>query len=186
MNTSPYAPPQSVVADAPTATSQAEAIRRDHVRHEIQLKSVGSLYYLGAIMVVVSAVTLISALASDKNGSLPRLLGGMAAFYAVFGVVAVFLGYGFRRLKPWVKIPGTILSIIGLVGIPVGTLINGWILYLIHCKKGQTILSPGYQDIIAATPHVKYRRSVGDWIALGLILAMLLGIVGLLIFSALR
>jgi uncharacterized BrkB/YihY/UPF0761 family membrane protein len=80
----------------------------------------------------------------------------------------------------------TILSIIGLVGIPVGTLINGWILYLIHCKKGQTILSPGYQDIIAATPHVKYRRSVGDWIALGLVLAILLGIVGLLIFSALR
>ena len=69
------------------------------------------------------------------------------------------------------------LSAIGLLGFPIGTLINGYILYLFLSKKGRTIFAPAYQDVIAATPHVKYRTSIVIWIFLALL-------VGLILFAA--
>lgn len=190
MSTSPYAPPRAAVVDAPSnAAGQAEAIRREHIRHEIQLKSVGSLYYLGGVMGVFGCLTTLAVLLMPTTGRAPPAPGffiGLMLFYVVLSVGALFLGYGFRRLKPWVRIPGGILSGIGLLGIPLGTLINGWILYLMFGKKGQVVLSPDYQNIIAATPHVKYQRTVGDWIATGIVLLLLVGIIAVLVMASMR
>jgi hypothetical protein len=47
-----------------------------------------------------------------------------------------------------------VLSGIGLLGFPIGTLINGYILYLFLSKKGRTVFAPEYQEVIEATPHV--------------------------------
>jgi len=78
-----------------------------------------------------------------------------------------------RALRPWGRIVGCILSAIGLIGFPIGTLINGYILYLFLSKKGRTIFAPEYQDVIAATPHVKYRTSIIVWIFLALVVLLL-------------
>jgi len=58
----------------------------------------------------------------------------------------------------------------------VGTLINGYILWLVLSKKGRFILSKDYAAIVAATPHVKYRTSpwILVWIVVGAILLMIL------------
>lgn len=181
---SPYAPPRSVVADAPSPNSAAEAIRREHMRHEIQLKSIGSLYYLGAFFGLLGGLGFVMTLFGPNGISATTL--GVTAVYLVIGVGSLFLGYGFRRLRPWVMIPATIFSCIGLLAIPVSTLINGWILYLIHSKKGRTVLGADYQQIVEATPHVKYERSVGDWIATGIVLLFLVGLLGMLAFSVMR
>lgn len=61
---------------------------------------------------------------------------------------------GLRKLRPWVKIPGTILGVLGLANFPAGTLING---YLLHCHKGAVVLSEDYQAVIAATPGLSYK-----------------------------
>lgn len=73
---------------------------------------------------------------------------------------------------------------IGLSSIPVGTLINGYILFLIFGKKGKLVFSERYQEIIAATPHIKHRTSKAVWIVLGIVLAVIvLGIAALAIGS---
>jgi len=54
-----------------------------------------------------------------------------------------------------------------LIGFPIGTLIHGYILYLYWGTKGRKVFSPEYKQIIAGTPHVKYKTSIIIWILLG-------------------
>jgi len=51
------------------------------------------------------------------------------------------------------------LTIPGLLGFPIGTLISVYILYLLFSQKGADVCSPQYQAVIAATPHIRYRTS---------------------------
>jgi hypothetical protein len=62
------------------------------------------------------------------------------------------------------------LSGVGLLGFPVGTLINGYILFLLFGRKGKTVFSEEYQVVIEQTPHIKYRTPLVVWILLGLVL----------------
>jgi hypothetical protein len=98
---------------------------------------------------------------------------GVALILVGLGVGYAFAGWGVRSLRPWGRIVGCVLAAIGLLGFPIGTLINAYILYLFLSKKGRTIYSPEYQDVIAATPHVKYKTSILVWVFLGLLVALL-------------
>lgn len=172
----PYAAPQSVVEDLPVAGIGAmEAQRQALIRHEVQLKSVGSLYYLGG------TVTLLSSLVLLGNAVQLRGTPMLALMMPILGLIYLALGYGFRRVQGWVRVPGAIIAVLSLVSFPVGTLIGGWILYLMFGAKGRQVLAPEYQDVIAATPHVKFKRSTGDWIAVGVVLLLLFGLVGLML-----
>ncbi len=180
----PYSPPTAKIDDRVDATNGMERIRQENIRHEVQLKSIGSLYGLAGILLGISSIVmLVTLFGGDSNMPAEQspMFAGILAFYGVLSAIMLAMAYGYRKLMPWVKIPGTVLSVFGLLGIPVGTLINGYILYLIWCKQGQTILANGYQDVIRATPHVKYKRTLGDKIALGIVIAMLAG-VAILIF----
>ena len=162
----PYAPPSARVDDVP-ADPNAEAIRRQHITHEASIKAVGFLYYLGGIGVIAAAVASLFS-----TGSLP-VGGAMAAALLLLGGAQLVAGWGVRALRPWGRIVGAILSALGLLSFPFGTLINGYILYLYFSKKGRTIFSPEYKDVIAATPHVKYRTSIIVWIFVAVLVAVL-------------
>jgi hypothetical protein len=165
----PYAAPAAPVDDVP-ANPEAEAIRRAHINHEASIKAVGFLYYLGGVLLLLGGVASLLGAATGAAGAIALLL-------VVVGVGQLFAGWGVRALRPWGRIVGCVLSAIGLLGFPVGTLISAYILYLLLSKKGRTIFASGYQDVIAATPHVKYRISIVVWILLTLI-------VGLMLFAA--
>jgi hypothetical protein len=65
----------------------------------------------------------------------------------------------------------------------VGTLIHAYILYLLWCEKGRRVLAADYAAIIQATPQVRYKRTVGDWIALALLLLLVVGFAAMLLFA---
>jgi len=90
---------------------------------------------------------------------------------------------GVRKLLPWARTTASVLAGIGLLGFPLGTLINAYILYLLLSKKGKRIFEADYKAIIDATPHVKYRTSIVVWIVLGILVA---GFVGLIVALTLR
>lgn len=171
----PYAAPEAHVADVQPGASEAEAIRTAHIRHERQVKSVGALYYIGGAFMAMAAI--VFGLGGPGAPTDAAVSFGIAAVYALFAVAWLVLGYGFRRMRPWVRIPGGILSGLGLVAIPIGTVINSWILWIMFCAKGQVILSPSYDAIVAATPHVKYRWTIGDKIATTILVLVVLGVV---------
>ena len=161
----PYAAPTAPVEDV-SANAEAEAIRKAHINHEASFKAVGILYYLGGVGVTLAA---ISGLMAAKGAADVGLMVGLLAV----GIGQFFAGYGVRALRPWGRIVGCVLSALGLLGFPIGTLINAYILYLYLSKKGRTIFAPEYQDVIAATPHVKYKTSIVVWIFLALIVALI-------------
>lgn len=160
----PYAPPTAEVADITGADPEAEAIRREHIKHEASIKSVGILYYLGGAFAVAMALLFSFGIENVPMGL------GLGAIYAVLGVFGIAVGHQLRALKPWARIAGIVMAILGLFGFPIGTLINGYILYLLLSQKGRRIFQPDYPAIVAATPEVKYRTSIVVWIILGILL----------------
>lgn len=162
----PYEPPKAEVADITVLDSEAESIRREHIKHESSIRSVGALYYLGGGLMIVAAIGLLAASTLEPNA----MWYGISAVYVLLGVFSWIVGWHLRRLQTWARVAAIVLSGIGLLGFPLGTLINAYILYLLLSQKGRRIFQADYADIVDATPHIRYRTSVLVWIVLGVLL----------------
>jgi hypothetical protein len=165
MNDNPYAAPQANVDPVGT---EDEAIRRAHLNIEASLKAVGNLYLLSGVLILFGAagILLSSGPAAEYEGIT------IAALFLAIAIAQGIAGFGLRKLKRWARPIATVLSVIGLIGFPIGTMISGYVMYLLWSRKGRTVLQPEYQDVINATPHVKYKTSIVVWILLGLILML--------------
>jgi hypothetical protein len=152
-------------------TTAADQVRNQYLKHEASVKSIGLLYYLGGGGLLLMGIVAIFVGPSDASDSVRQPL--MAAVFLGLSVIQFWVGTGVRRLKRWARVPSGILSGIGLLGFPVGTLVNAYILYLIFCRKGKMVFSEEYRAIIEQTPHIKYRTSIVVWILLGLVLLAL-------------
>ncbi|HRX81052.1 MAG TPA: hypothetical protein P5307_18415, partial [Pirellulaceae bacterium] len=106
----------------------AEAIRSQHLSHEASVKSIGILYLLSAVFLVPAGLLM---LASGR-----MLLVGLGAFYSAFGILQGAAGIGLRKLQDRDRYVAVCVAVIGLIGIPLGTIISGYILYLLLSKKG--------------------------------------------------
>jgi hypothetical protein len=160
----PYAVPTARVEDV-AQDSEAEAIRSAHISHEASIRSVGILYYLfGGLLVLVVAVQVLTT--PLYGGWLPT------AALLVLGVGEIAVGWGVRALWRWARFAGCVVSVLGLFWFPIGTLLNGYILYLLASKKGGTVFSPEYKSVIAATPHIKNKTSVVVWVFLALLIGL--------------
>jgi len=189
MSENPYQAPEAfTIPSLPDGYVQQDPaeIRRAHIKHEASIKSIGFLYGLSTIVLTIIAFSsMVTAVNQIISG--PADVAGWARFIGpaiIFIPLAILLGvtaYGIRKLKQWARIVAIILSAIGLIGVPVGTIISAYILYLLLSKKGSMVFSPEYKAIIAATPDVKYKTSIIVWIVLGLFLLL---IVAGLMFAA--
>jgi hypothetical protein len=153
--------------------NEAEEVRKEHIKHEASVKSVGFLYLLGGTLVLVfGGIGLVGVGASAPAAD--AMMGvGFGAVIVLMGVLYLATGLGLRRLKPWSRIVAGIFAGIGLLGFPFGTIINAYILYLLLSGKGRMVFSSEYQTIIEQTPHIKYRTSIIVWIFLGILLLLL-------------
>jgi hypothetical protein len=145
----PYAAPQSNLTN--TAPTEVEVARRLLLKHEASVKSIGSLYLLGGAVILFSGFASLTLPISEWY--IPAILIGL-------GCLEIWLALGLRRLKRAVRIPTMILSGLGLIGFPIGTIISAYILYLLGSQKGVQVFSDEYAQVIAATPHIKYRSSI--------------------------
>ena len=176
----PYAPPEARDVEAfPTNDlARAEAIRREHIKHEASVKSVGCLHLFGGIFLLFGALIGLGAMlvGGARGGNLGAAGIGatILVVYLVLGAASTATGYGLRTLAPWAKVPGAILAGLGLLGFPIGTIINAYILWLLLSAKGTTVLSPEYKYVITATPHIKYI----PWLAI-IFLGLLVLLIGL-------
>jgi hypothetical protein len=159
--------------EAPLKPNDPAAIRRAHIAHEATLRSLGLLYYLGTIFLVLLAViTLYLGTPADIQAPLSDPL---SAALALGGALLLGLtGRGLRTLRPWARVPVMSLSTLGLFYFPMGTMICGYALYLVLCRQGQVVFSQGYQQVIEATPEIDYRTPWIAWLLFGLILLIML------------
>lgn len=149
------------------------AIRRAHIAHEATLRSLGLLYYLGTIfLVLLATITLYHGTPADTPSPLSDPLTAALALGAA--LLLGLTGRGLRTLQPWARVPVMSLSTLGLFYFPMGTMICGYILYLVLCRQGQAVFSQDYQQVIEATPEIDYRTPWIAWLLFGLILLIML------------
>lgn len=190
MEPNPYAAPAAQPLDyTPGAPGDAEAIRREHIKHEVSVKGIGSLYFIGSLFVVLGAGGLLVGQIGREAVGASEI--GITALFLALGILGFWVGYGIRKLSPAARVVAGVLTgihlVISLFGLPtsvVAILINTYILNLLFSKKGAMVFSAPYKDIIAATPHVKYKTPMIVWIILGLIVLLVVGGVAALLFSA--
>lgn len=162
--------------------SQDEQIRHQYLSHEAEVRSLGTLYVLGACLCgIMTSVNIVGF-----GASLEMINSGRLVFYDVlyqfatliiiglFTALFFFSGIGLRRLEPWSRISSVIISAIGLLLFPVGTLIGVYLLYLLLSRKAKVIFSDEYRQIIERTRHIKYKDPLIVKIILGTLLAILL------------
>jgi hypothetical protein len=197
MSDNPYAPSGSSYGDASLDAnfdlSQAELIRKSHLSHEANIQSFGCLYTLGGILGILGAIFYIGlgifVMAGGENpqaGVNPMAAGIMTTLIGVvflaIAVAQLFAGRSMQTLNPSGKILAIIISAIGLLGFPCGTLISGYLLYLLVSAKGEMVFSSAYKEVMQATPHIRYRTSIIVWIFLFLLIGViLLGIIAAII-----
>lgn len=171
--TNPYAP-TDFVSDRVSESSD-EQVRQAHLAHESSIKGIGGLFIVGGVlMLLIGAVLLVVGIGGWPNRSEVIFSGGV---YLLFGIFQLWVGRGLRAFDKVARQFGIVLSAIGLLFIPIGTLINGYFLYLLCGKKGRFVFSPEYARIRAATPNMRYRTSIGVWILLAVIIVAILVLV---------
>jgi hypothetical protein len=152
-------------------------IRKKNIEHEASVRGIALLYgFISAIFGVFGLVILVVLRMSDSQSALSWLIPTSVLLVAALFAV---LAWGIRRLKPWSQIAASVLACFGLLGFPFGTLINGYILYLLNSEKGKLVFSPEYVFIIEQTPEVRYKTPLYIWIALGLV--VLLFLIGMIV-----
>jgi hypothetical protein len=180
MSANPYQAPETF--DIPQARiTDAEAIRETHLKTEASIKSIGILYWLAAIALVITSLPLITAAAAQSEEGVTLLATGVGLL--LVGILQFVVGFEIRKLKSWTRIAAGIMSGIGLLAFPIGTVINAYILFLLLGRKGKMVFSAPYQEIMAATPHIKYKTS--KWVWMILIVAVLF-FGGMAIFAAIQ
>lgn len=183
MEANPYAAPATVVAGETPLLNDPEAVRREHITHEASVKSVGTLYLLGGI--IFAGCAIFYAYAMLSGGELAKESAwSLVAFLATMTALQFWLGIGLRKLRKPARAGAAILSAIGLIVIPIGTIISAYVLYLLMSRKGNMVFSPEYQQIIEITPNVKYKTSKVVWIVLIVFVLVILAIAGLAVFAA--
>ena len=182
MDQNPYAVEASTYL-APQELTDVESIRKRYLGHEASVKSIGTLYLLGGVFsLLISAVYLIAGISSFADTG-PNGFGGPTLGLFTLAIGAVFLslsalqiwsGIGVRKLRPAARIGATVISTLGLLGFPIGTLVSAYFLYLLLSEKGSYVFSDAYKQVIAQTPHMRYKTSILTWIVVILLVTLVL------------
>ncbi|CEG12274.1 membrane hypothetical protein [groundwater metagenome] len=68
---------------------------------------------------------------TEMTGMFAGIMGIFAVIALIYGVAEVAVAYGVWKMKKWARIAGIILAVIGLINIPIGTIMGLIILYFI-------------------------------------------------------
>ncbi|MCB9763720.1 MAG: hypothetical protein H6739_28380 [Alphaproteobacteria bacterium] len=188
MSENPYAPPAADLDQVRFGElGEAEDIRRLHLQHEASIRSFGLLYIIGGAMALLGGLVIgvgdvartLGSSGPSAGGNERVVLALLLGFYMVVGAINLYVGVGLRRLNPGVKLAATLLACLSLLSIPIGTLMGGYLLYLLHSQKGKVVMSPTYAEIRAATPHIVYKTSPLAWAIIGLMVLFFVGLIAL-------
>ena len=161
---------QQRFAEASHPNSSAAQMRQANLKHERAVRSIGMLYYFSAVLWLLVGTTAF------RNPSIGGKIGGLSMVLLAAGFIG--LGRGLSRLKPQARRPAIILACVGLLGFPIGTIINAYVLYLLCGQAGKTVFSPQYQQVVELTPDIQCRTSLIVRVLFWLLIAVLsLGVV---------
>jgi hypothetical protein len=148
----PYASPQIDTSQTADIGSDDEwvSLRRRFLTHETWTRRAGAFYLMCGIFSAVLALMFITD--SPDRGFFPSTK--VAAVFAAIAVAFIYAGWALWSLRGRVRFLVGILSGFGLLLSPLGTIVNGFILYLVFSAAGRYILSPDYAAVVRQTPQL--------------------------------
>jgi len=132
----PYSGPRAGARPGQRSLSAAQIYRRPAVISVLA----GLHFFLGPLMLLGGVVAVAMSFARAERG---LMLGG-GAFYALFGILSIVCGIGLWNLKSYGRTIQLVYSFVGLLGIPVGTIISALILVYLY--------KPGVKVLFSETP----------------------------------
>lgn len=175
----PYAPTTDV--SEIFGGNDDEQMRRQYLSHEASVRSLGVLYLIPAVLLLVLAIGMavfgVISLFTGRFDEDVIPLVGVGVGYGLLGALYFYTGLGLRRLSKPARVIASIFSALGLLAIPFGTLISAYFLYLLLSQKGKVVFSTEYKRVIEKTPHIKYKTSLLTKIVLGIFLFLILALI---------
>jgi hypothetical protein len=112
--------------------------------------AMGTLGLFAAVVLVLVFGVASSAVGMsgdpDATFALPIIgVTGLAlvAFLVVLSLPGVIVGIGLLQHRPWARIAGIVLSILGLMVVPFGTIVGVYGLWVLFSKETERLFSPG-------------------------------------------
>jgi len=138
------------------------------------------LHFIGSGFMLLLAALMAVAMTDE-----PVMGLAFGGFYLVFGGLSLACGIGLWKLRPWGRALQIGLSVVGLLGIPVGTLISGLILYylfrpevkILFSGKTEAELDPSERAILAQRQAPNAGAVVAVVVAVALMLIFITGII---------
>jgi len=134
----PYAAPRPGARPGGRPLSAAQIYRRPGV-----ISVLAVLHFLAGPFMLLGGV-IIAVVSFGNEGPQNALMIGLGGVYAVFGLVSIVCAIGLWNLKGYGRTIQLVLSFIGLLGIPFGTVISALILVY--------LFKPGVKVLFSETP----------------------------------
>lgn len=162
----PFAAPETLFDDDQQANwPDAEGIRRQHIQHEANVKSIATVYlFTGGICTVTCLVIVIHSRPAQHSSYL------WFGLFATLSIVQFIISYGVSSLRRSARRPAIVLSAIITIAFPIGTMLGPYFIYLLTHSKSETVFSGNYQSVIARTKHVRQKTPLLAWILLTAVL----------------
>ena len=113
---------------------------------EIAFGAIGLMGALLLVFVFGGAAGIVGASGDPQASIAVPIIGltGMAlvTFLLLMSLPSVITGIGLLRLRPWARIGGIVLSIIGLMMIPFGTIVGVYGLWVLFSKDTERLFTP--------------------------------------------
>ena len=113
---------------------------------QIALGAIGLFVAVLLVVVFGGAAGIVGASGDPEASFAIPIIGltGMTlvAFLLATSLPGVIIGVGLLRLRPWARIAGIVISIIGLMMIPFGTVVGLYGLWVLFSKDTERLFAP--------------------------------------------
>jgi len=175
MKKSHYKDPTDQSSSPPTLpVNQAleiDQIRKDHINTEATIKFTGFIYMIIGVLGLLIGI--------DRFTSIMFKIGIPLGFLA--------WGIGLLRLNKDARITAAILNLVWVALILTHSfdwlfttfllILNAAFSFALFGKKGRFVTTTDYKAIIAKTPHVKIKTSIGTWVLFTIIFALIIRLI---------
>ena len=147
-----------------------EALRRELGSHE-RLVRVSALY-----LAVFGSVSCIWVVVKPMSMTLGTIDAGWfytgRALPLAAGVLWLYAAWQAQRFTRAGQVLATLASVLGLWSVPLGTLIGGSMLWILHSAQGRAVFSARYRAAMAATPQLSFEIPIATRLALALLFGL--------------
>ncbi len=113
---------------------------------EIALGTLGLFAAVILLFIFGGAASIVGVSGEPEAAIAIPIIGitGMAlvTFLVVLSLPGVIIGIGLIRLRPWARIAGIVLCILGLMAMPFGTIVGVYGLWVLFSKDTERLFAP--------------------------------------------